>query len=381
MVGTNRKSGSRGTWAWQLQSGRIHSGTASSAGIRPTFDWQSINIANPRHVSCFELQGGSHDRGCSRSAQPRQRLVTLIGRRNSFRILIFKHTSYGHAAGFLHARLKVLKFSKTIARITLLEALRSRLAWVGLVGVGLTFGIAQFLTQVAMIEVAQIQIAVMAALMRATGVFVVAAFCITSLIREANDKITELLLSQPAPRWEYYLGKLGGCAGVAIVLAVCFSVPLAIHAPALQVAIWANGLKPSLRWKKGRASVVTWAMCILKKKILDLERAYYRKKKRKVRYLSLKVDSDGNIPEDVADKSPSAIEYLIRDETVEKVRDAITKVPKKIGKILWKKHIEKMKSRQIAIMLGMSQTSVHRRLMEGNELLVQILGGDDLLME
>jgi ABC-type transport system involved in multi-copper enzyme maturation permease subunit len=164
----------------------------------------------------------------------------LIGRRNSFRILIFKHTSYGHAAGFLHARLNVLKFSKTIARITLLEALRSRLAWVGLVGVGLTFGIAQFLTQVAMIEVAQIQIAVMAALMRATGVFVVAAFCITSLIREANDKITELLLSQPAPRWEYYLGKLGGCAGVAIVLAVCFSVPLAIHAPALQVAIWAG---------------------------------------------------------------------------------------------------------------------------------------------
>ena len=122
-------------------------------------------------------------------------------------------------------------------------------------------------------------------------------------------------------------------------------------------------------------------MCILKKKILDLERAYYRKKKRKVRYLSLKVDSDGNIPEDVADKSPSAIEYLIREETVEKVRDAITKLPKKFGKILWKKHIEKMKSRQIAIMLGMSQTSVHRRLMEGNELLVQILGGDDLLME
>jgi len=149
----------------------------------------------------------------------------------------------------------------------------------------------------------------------------------------------------------------------------------------LQVAIWANGLKPSLRWKKGRASVITWAMCILKKKILDLERAYYRKKKRKVRYLSLKVDSDGNIPEDVADKSPSAIEYLIREETVEKVRDAITKLPKKFGKILWKKHIEKMKSRQIALILGMSQTSIHRRLMEGNELLAKILGGGDMLME
>lgn len=149
----------------------------------------------------------------------------------------------------------------------------------------------------------------------------------------------------------------------------------------LWLAIWTNGFKPSLRWKKGKASVVTWAMSILRKKILDLQRAYYRKIKRKVRYLSLKVDRDGNIPEDVADKSISTIEQLIRDETAEKVRQSIAKFPEKIGKILWKKHIEKLKSRQISMILGMSQTSIHRRLTEGNEALAKLLEGDELLME
>ena len=133
----------------------------------------------------------------------------------------------------------MLIFSKTIARMTLLEALRSRLVWVGLIAIGLAFGSAQFLTQVAMIEVAQIQVAIMAALLRATGVFIVAAFCITSLIREANDKITELLLSQPAARWEYYVGKLAGCAGVALVLAAGFSLPMMIYSSPAQVATWA----------------------------------------------------------------------------------------------------------------------------------------------
>ena len=132
----------------------------------------------------------------------------------------------------------MLIFSKTIARITLLEALRSRLVVVALVAIGIVFGATQFLSQVAIIEVAQIQVAIMAALLRVSGVFLLAAFCITSLVREANDKITELFLSQPAARGEYYLGKIAGCAAVAVVLAAGFSIPLTIYSPVAQVAVW-----------------------------------------------------------------------------------------------------------------------------------------------
>lgn len=132
----------------------------------------------------------------------------------------------------------MLIFGKTVARITLLEALRSRLIIVALVAIGITFGAAQFLSQVALVEIAQIQVAIMAALLRATGIFLLAAFCITSLVREANDKITELLLSQPAARWEYYLGKIAGYAAVAVVLAAGFSIPLTFFSSISQVAVW-----------------------------------------------------------------------------------------------------------------------------------------------
>ncbi len=129
-------------------------------------------------------------------------------------------------------------FSLTIARITFLEALRSRMTWVAIVAMGVAFGVAQFLSQVAMIELAQIQTAIMAAMLRATGVFLVSAFCITSLARESNDKIVELFLSQPAARSQYYLGKIAGCAAVAAALAAGFSAPLAIYSPVAQVAAW-----------------------------------------------------------------------------------------------------------------------------------------------
>jgi ABC-type transport system involved in multi-copper enzyme maturation permease subunit len=136
----------------------------------------------------------------------------------------------------------VLTFSATIARITLLEALRSRMNWVAIVAMGVAFGVAQFLSLVAMIEVAQIQIALMAALLRAIGAFLIAAFCITSMARESNDKITELFLSQPAPRAEYYLGKISGYAGVAIILAAVFAIPLAVYCPFAKAAIWGVSL-------------------------------------------------------------------------------------------------------------------------------------------
>ena len=132
----------------------------------------------------------------------------------------------------------MLTFSLTIAKITLLEAMRSRMIWVAITAIGVAFGVAQFLSQVAMIEVAQIQITIMATLLRGTGAFLVAAFCITSLARDSNDKITELFLSQAAARSQYYLGKIMGCAGVAIGLALGFSIPLAFYSPIAQVAAW-----------------------------------------------------------------------------------------------------------------------------------------------
>ena len=135
-----------------------------------------------------------------------------------------------------------MSFILTVAGTTVLEALRNRLAWLAAAVVGVSLALAQFLNQVAIAESLQIQLALLAALLRVAAVFIVATFVITSMVREANDKVTELLLSQPVPRSTYFLAKLAGYALVAAALAVGFALPLALFAHTPGVLIWASSL-------------------------------------------------------------------------------------------------------------------------------------------
>lgn len=135
-----------------------------------------------------------------------------------------------------------LHFIFTLAGATLLEAARNRLFWLAAIAVGVALGLAQFLNQVAITESLEIQVALLAALLRVTAVFIVATFIITSMVREANDKVTELMLSQPAPRSSYFLGKFAGYALVAVILALAFALPLALFAPTAGLMAWAASL-------------------------------------------------------------------------------------------------------------------------------------------
>ncbi|MCC6611462.1 MAG: ABC transporter permease [Burkholderiales bacterium] len=129
-----------------------------------------------------------------------------------------------------------------IARITLLEAARSRLPWlIGLVLLA-SLAVAGFLQQVALIEVREVQGAIIAALLRACAVFFVVLFVVTSMVREANDKFLELALSQPLPRAGYLLGKFLGFAAVAGVTAVALGLPLLLFASAARVSAWTLSL-------------------------------------------------------------------------------------------------------------------------------------------
>lgn len=126
--------------------------------------------------------------------------------------------------------------------MTVLEAVRNRVLWlVAVIACG-GIGLAQFLNQVAITESIQIQTALLAALMRVAAVFIVATFVVTSMVREANDKVADLLLAQPVPRSSYFLGKFAGYAGTSLVLAVAFALPLFMFAPAISVLIWMGSL-------------------------------------------------------------------------------------------------------------------------------------------
>src|SRR5512134_3099594 len=129
-----------------------------------------------------------------------------------------------------------------IARATLLEAARSRMIW--LVGVLLVvcLGLAGFLQQVAIIESAQIQGAVLAAVLRTCAAFLTAAFVAMSMAREFNDKVFELMLAQPWPRGVYLAGKFVGFSTAAVALALVLSLPLIPFVPLDRLAVWSLSL-------------------------------------------------------------------------------------------------------------------------------------------
>jgi ABC-type transport system involved in multi-copper enzyme maturation permease subunit len=126
----------------------------------------------------------------------------------------------------------------TIAHYALLEAARNRLLYVVVLIIALALAFTVFLKQVAITETRDIQLAFLAASFRLAAVFVVAAFVIVSQVREANDKVMELLLTRNLPRAHYLFGKLLGYLGVALVLSVLFTLPIALFADGSRALAW-----------------------------------------------------------------------------------------------------------------------------------------------
>lgn len=138
--------------------------------------------------------------------------------------------------------MQMAPFASTIARYTLLEAVRNRLAWLALFAAAGALGIAAFLHQVAITESREVGAAVVAAILRLTAAFLVVAFVVTSMVREFNDKVLEIVLSRPVPRASYLLGKFVGFSTAACALAVAFALPLALFASGGRLMPWALSL-------------------------------------------------------------------------------------------------------------------------------------------
>src|SRR3982751_1653497 len=127
-----------------------------------------------------------------------------------------------------------------LARLALLEARRSGLVWVAAAAMLIAIALGAFLAQVAITESRLLQAAVVAALLRLSAVFLIAAQVIASVRREIDDRRLELAL--PLPRSTQYLGRLAGFALCGLVLACLFAAPLLLWAPPATVAAWAGSL-------------------------------------------------------------------------------------------------------------------------------------------
>lgn len=136
----------------------------------------------------------------------------------------------------------VLNKIAIIARFTLLEAVRTRLAWVALAIIGLLFLGSLFVQHISITETGRMQTGFLAATLRLAAVFVLSLHVAASMVREFNDKGVELLLSLDLPRAGYYLGRFLGFAAIATGLAVAAGAVMLIVVHSSALAWWTASL-------------------------------------------------------------------------------------------------------------------------------------------
>jgi ABC-type transport system involved in multi-copper enzyme maturation permease subunit len=146
----------------------------------------------------------------------------------------------------------------TIARYTLLEALRTRLPALVLATLLALLAASFFIESISVTEGARFQAGFYAASMRLACVFIATLYVLVSVVRELNDKGLDVALALDLPRSHYILGKLAGFLAIAALIALAASLPLAWLAAPQAAMQWAISLGLEL------AIVVALALfCIL----------------------------------------------------------------------------------------------------------------------
>jgi len=140
----------------------------------------------------------------------------------------------------------VLKKILTIARFTLLEAIRTRLLWIVLIILALLFLGSLFVQHISVTETPRMRTGFLAATARMSAVFILSLYLAGSMVREFNDKVVDLLLSLALPRAGYYLGKFLGYAGIAVAIAALTALALLPLVPSWDLALWGLSLAMEL---------------------------------------------------------------------------------------------------------------------------------------
>ncbi|HAT50875.1 MAG: ABC transporter permease [Nitrospirae bacterium] len=129
-----------------------------------------------------------------------------------------------------------------IAKVTLLEGVRTRLPGLVLVLLGVSVTLALFAGSLAVMEVREIQAAVLGLFLRLGGVLVMVLFVLTAQVREFHDKGVDLVLSLPIPRAGYFFGRLLGFSIIALMVAIVFAGTTLFFAPVFQGMLWGVSL-------------------------------------------------------------------------------------------------------------------------------------------
>ena len=106
------------------------------------------------------------------------------------------------------------------ARTTVIEAHAQALWWIAAALILGAFGVARFMASAAVTEAAITAAITFASLARLGLALLLAAFIVTAITREQNDRVLEVFLTQPIPRATWLAGRMLGALGVALVFAL-----------------------------------------------------------------------------------------------------------------------------------------------------------------
>jgi Cu-processing system permease protein len=130
----------------------------------------------------------------------------------------------------------------TIARYTLLEAIRTRLPQLVAAVVVLLGATSLFVHAIAVTESTRMQVGIYASSTRLASVFIASMYVLASVTREFNDKGLDIALALDLPRSHYILGKLTGFLLVGVCLAVAATLPLTVLVPPEAALQWGLSL-------------------------------------------------------------------------------------------------------------------------------------------
>jgi len=119
-----------------------------------------------------------------------------------------------------------------------LEARRTRLLWAALVISALAVAFSLFARSLALTESARLQVSFLAPGARLCAVFLTCLHVLASMLRESQDRVSDLLLSLDLPRGEYLVGKLAGYLAVSTAFAIALGAPVLLVAPGPGAAVW-----------------------------------------------------------------------------------------------------------------------------------------------
>lgn len=130
----------------------------------------------------------------------------------------------------------------TIARYSLLEAIRGKIIWIASSLLIIAILLSLFISQTALTETRESQVALMAGFLRLSSVLVIIFFVISSVARDFQDKSIELLFAIAVPRYQIFLGKFIGFSLLALSISALYAVVLLFYANTASVLIWALSL-------------------------------------------------------------------------------------------------------------------------------------------